>query len=169
MTNEMHACNSFHCILYEFFMWYHKWACTFTRDINMQVRIKSNMGCWKLCLLVESEGPVAIASARKSVRVDQKIDLLIGKLNISIFGTSETRWFGHDIWGGLVLVHSVKPRWWTCAEKWRFWHPTELCSGCSLEKFWWLLESIYIQLHGCSSWGFKTAAMHFQNPCKLVE
>ena len=64
--------------------------------------------------LVESEGSVAIASTRRGVHVDCKVNLLVEELRcfeISITGLSETKWFGQDVYevDWFVLVHSGRP------------------------------------------------------------
>ena len=73
-----------------------------------------SIGSWNLHSLVESEGSVAIASTRRGVHVDRKVNLLVEELRrfeISITGISETKWFGQDVYevDGFVLVHSGRP------------------------------------------------------------
>ena len=73
-----------------------------------------NIGSWNLHSLVESEGSVATASTKRGIQVDRKVNLLVGelrRLDISIVGISEIKWFGEGVYevDGLVLVHSGRP------------------------------------------------------------
>ena len=69
---------------------------------------------WNLHSLVESEGSVAIASTRRGVHVDHKVNLLVEELRrfeISVTSISEMKWFGQDVYevDGFVLVHFGRP------------------------------------------------------------
>ena len=55
--------------------------------------------------------------------------------DISIVGISGTRWLCEGV------GQTCSSRWWACVEKWRCWHPLELCNGCSLEELLVVLES----------------------------
>ncbi len=60
------------------------------------------VGCWNMRTLVESDGTIATAVARKSSRsvaVDRKASFLVQELRkyrLSIVGISESKWFGQD-------------------------------------------------------------------------
>ena len=75
---------------------------------------KLSLGCWNMRTLVESDGSIETAVARKSSRgvaVDKKASLMVmefKKYRVNVVGISETKWFGSAVYSvdGLVILHS---------------------------------------------------------------
>ncbi len=73
-----------------------------------------SFGCWNMRTLVEEEGPIATALARRtsrSVTIDKKASFMVDvfrKFSMSIIGISETKWFGQEKYevDGFVILHS---------------------------------------------------------------
>ena len=73
-----------------------------------------HFGCWNMRTLVESDGMIATAVARKGgsgVAVDRKASFMVQefrKFGINVVGISETKWFGQDVYDvdGFLILHS---------------------------------------------------------------
>ena len=78
---------------------------------------KLSLGCWNMRTLVESDGSIETAVARKSSRgvaVDKKASLMVMELKkyrMNVVGISETKWFGSAVYSvdGHVILHSGRP------------------------------------------------------------
>ena len=74
-----------------------------------------HFGCWNMRTLVESDGTIATAVARKGgrgVAVDRKASFMVQEFRnfgMNIVGISETKWFGQGVYDGFLILHSGRP------------------------------------------------------------
>ena len=70
-----------------------------------------HLGSWNVRSMVETEGPVEIASSRGDRGKDRKVDLIVQEMrryNVKVTALQETKWFGSEVYrmGGSVVLTS---------------------------------------------------------------
>ena len=60
-----------------------------------------HLGSWNVCSMVDTEGPVEIASSRGDRGEDKKVDLMVREMrrfNVKVTALQETKWFGSEVY-----------------------------------------------------------------------
>ena len=80
------------------------------------------MGTWNVCSMVDTEGPIELASRRQVKRrgEDREVDWIVREMkrySVKVVGLQETKWFGNEVYdvsGAAVLTsgrrHQVQMR-----------------------------------------------------------
>ena len=72
-----------------------------------------HLGSWNLHSIVDTEGPVEIASSRGDRGEDRKVDLIVREMrryNEKVTALQEIKWFGNEMYrmAGSVLLRSLR-------------------------------------------------------------